>query len=835
MSRMRWISTAGGLVLGFVLVAGWQGSWGQTAKKARAIAPEECLSAESVVYFRLDGTKAHQAEWEKTGAYKALVKSGLTASIDKWLSAIAKEEPKAETGRKLFWQILENGVSLGFVPPIDESGNGMQVTVVLHNGAELMADLTEMIPLPSDKMTDDTGGVKRVFSMASLPDHPQGTICWWAEGPHLVYSLATTEKHAAGNVIDVLSGETKSITSIPDWKRRNAFGDGQILTGVGWVDLQRILEKYRDVQLPNLEDGGESFTVGAVASMLGLDNVTELLGRQGYDGKVCVSQVDLLYDGPRRGVLKLYDGQPMSLDQLPPLPEYSTVVMASSMDWAEAADIVLGLIRDGMEKFQAPEQERQDFEDGLKQVDEAVGGSVRNDFLAHLGPAHAFFNDPANAILGFGYGLAIQVKDAEKVRGFIQKALQEIPEESEQGLRVVRHEKGDREVISIGMAEVPIFPAFTVDGDWLVVGLTAQTVDAFLDRRQGELDPWEPTKEHLELLERLPKEFLSFSLSDPREGIRMINQYIPVIQGALASSPEMSGIPMMDLPSVERIIKPMFPTATMTVADESGIHYHSRQCLPGLPLFGNVDNVSPATSAIAVALLLPAVQQAREAARRTQSKNNLKQIGLALHNYHDTYNKFPAGVIEGQKKPEDSLSWYGSLLPYLDQAPLYKELDQKQKWDDEANERVGQTVIPSFRNPSAKEEKLNGYAQVDYAGVAGLGKDGPNKKLNDKGAGMFAYNRATRVADVTDGLSNTLMVGDISKDRGPWLQGGKATIRPFVDKPYINGPDGWGGNHAGGAHFLMGDGAVRFVSQNIDPQVLEALVTIRGGEVIGDF
>jgi hypothetical protein len=131
--------------------------------------------------------------------------------------------------------------------------------------------------------------------------------------------------------------------------------------------------------------------------------------------------------------------------------------------------------------------------------------------------------------------------------------------------------------------------------------------------------------------------------------------------------------------------------------------------------------------------------------------------------------------------------------------------------------------------------KLNGYAQVDYAGVAGLGKDGPSKKVTDKGAGMFAYNRSTRVADVTDGLSNTLMVGDISKDRGPWLQGGKATIRPFVDKPYINGPDGWGGIHAGGGQFLLGDGTVRFISQNIDPKVMEALITIRGGEVVGEF
>ena len=86
---------------------------------------------------------------------------------------------------------------------------------------------------------------------------------------------------------------------------------------------------------------------------------------------------------------------------------------------------------------------------------------------------------------------------------------------------------------------------------------------------------------------------------------------------------------------------------------------------------------------------------------------------------------------------------------------------------------------------------------------------------------MFGYNRKTRLRDITDGTSNTVMISEASKDYGAWSAGGTATIRSLTKKPYINGPDGIGGPFPGGCHMLMGDGSVRFVSQNIDPKTME--------------
>lgn len=122
-----------------------------------------------------------------------------------------------------------------------------------------------------------------------------------------------------------------------------------------------------------------------------------------------------------------------------------------------------------------------------------------------------------------------------------------------------------------------------------------------------------------------------------------------------------------------------------------------------------------------------------------------------------------------------------------------------------------------------------------YVGIAGVGKDAATLPLSDKRVGAFGCDRNARFKDVTDGLSNTMFVTDASRSFGPWSRGGTATIRALTTKPYINGPDGIGGPHFGIIQVLLGDGAVRAISTNIDPATFEALATIHGGEVLGEF
>jgi hypothetical protein len=290
-----------------------------------------------------------------------------------------------------------------------------------------------------------------------------------------------------------------------------------------------------------------------------------------------------------------------------------------------------------------------------------------------------------------------------------------------------------------------------------------------------------------------------------------------------------------DIPPAEVVTRPLFPNLSIAAVGADGVTYTSRKSLGGLPIGGAVDGGTAITSsAVLVALLLPAVQQAREAARRTQSMNNERQILLAMHNYHDVFQHFPEGTYPNEKlEPDERLSWLTAILPYLDQAPLYNMIDFDGGWEDQANEQQLQTMVPTFLNPSTKDVPSD-YAHTHYVGLAGLGEEGPTLPVTSRKAGVFAYDRATRIQDITDGTSNTIAISD-SSDPAPWGAGGHATIRALTEKPYINGPDGIGGPHVGGITVGLCDGSVRFVSENIDPSVLEALVTIRGGESIGEF
>ena len=275
--------------------------------------------------------------------------------------------------------------------------------------------------------------------------------------------------------------------------------------------------------------------------------------------------------------------------------------------------------------------------------------------------------------------------------------------------------------------------------------------------------------------------------------------------------------------------------------------------------------------AILIALLLPAVQQAREAARRTQCRNNLKQIGLALHNYHDLYNNLPPGWVgvnaAGQPHVEGRNGWgWGSrLLPMMDQTPLYQKINFSLAFDDPANQAVQQTVISAFRCPSdtgANVWTINSedtgaalmtLASANYVGSFGTmeidsceGQAAPFVCLGD---GVLFHNSKIRFADITDGLSVTLFAGEHKSDvaqgwNSTWTGaapgGEEALVRILgVCDHTPNDPvghiDDFSSNHVGGAHFLFGDGSVKFISTNVDLGVYQHLATRAGSDLVDGF
>lgn len=269
--------------------------------------------------------------------------------------------------------------------------------------------------------------------------------------------------------------------------------------------------------------------------------------------------------------------------------------------------------------------------------------------------------------------------------------------------------------------------------------------------------------------------------------------------------------------------------------------------------------------AVLIALLLPAVQQAREAARRTQCRNNLKQLGLGLHNYEASARIFPFGVLgaTGTASATNPLhTWHSQILPYLDQQPLYASYQFSVPFSDPANQAVVKTTIPGFLCPSNPDlgPVSGAWGQNHYAGNAGV-QSGTNDGLVYPLSGV-------QMRDLLDGASQTLAAGEIAFELGGWARGSfpgsgggggsgggqgyaRAVMRwwqapPACARPGLNPPASSCNNsverslqfssmHTGGMQALMCDGRVVFLSENTDLNVQRAIATRAGGEPPGDL
>jgi prepilin-type N-terminal cleavage/methylation domain-containing protein/prepilin-type processing-associated H-X9-DG protein len=282
---------------------------------------------------------------------------------------------------------------------------------------------------------------------------------------------------------------------------------------------------------------------------------------------------------------------------------------------------------------------------------------------------------------------------------------------------------------------------------------------------------------------------------------------------------------------------------------------------------------------ILIALLLPAVQKIREAAARMQCSNNLKQIVLAAHNYHDANSKLPVNAGPGYNYNNDSVqdwSWLARLLPYIEQQPLYDQIGigtypgptLRQVADLGIASPVKIYLCPSdlAYNGQPRTDEANigssfssglvvAVGQTNYKGVCGNNwewgtyQNYPNGNGNglDAGNGMSFrtdYTRPLRLTDVTDGLSNTFYVGEdipAFNVHCDWVFFNHATGTCAIPPNYNEGTAGatdwpnlysFRSRHTAGLNFAFGDGHVQFISQSIDMPTYMALASINGGEVV---
>ena len=262
---------------------------------------------------------------------------------------------------------------------------------------------------------------------------------------------------------------------------------------------------------------------------------------------------------------------------------------------------------------------------------------------------------------------------------------------------------------------------------------------------------------------------------------------------------------------------------------------------------------------VLVAMLLPAVQQAREAARRVNCRNNLMQIGLAVLNYRLAHEVLPPGVVNAtgpiKSQPDGyHVSWIVQILPYLERNNEYRHFDFNAGVYDEKNAAVRSAVVEVLACPSYSFRGGDDVAKTNYAGC----HSDTETPIDAQNKGVFFLNSALSTDDITDGLSSTIFVGEklvFENDLG-WVSGTASTLRnagtaintdleksrwsraPFGDGQEPPGPlhvGGFGSYHTGGAQFVFGDGAVRMLSQHMDLTTLQRLANRADGELTGEF
>ena len=310
---------------------------------------------------------------------------------------------------------------------------------------------------------------------------------------------------------------------------------------------------------------------------------------------------------------------------------------------------------------------------------------------------------------------------------------------------------------------------------------------------------------------------------------------------------------------------------------------------------------------VLVGLLLPAVQAAREAARRMSCQNNLKQLGLALHNYHDTHKQFAMNWYDGASEGGNNMTVLVGILPYMEQGPLYDGIDMRTKnvtLYDVNGTPVGQHAIPNYQCPSDPDvttpNPTTGFTRASYAPSigaqwmqsaagcdlaamagaypAGLGLDTDNdgedpfnrgNVRSDHGnqpvSGPFGRGYfspyAARMAQITDGTSNTILMGEVRMACQTFAAWGwswpeslwYATTAPInfptcpddagygTNACFSNASNNWNATfgfksaHPGGCQFVMGDGSVQFLSESLDRLTYARLGDKSDGGVIGEY
>jgi prepilin-type processing-associated H-X9-DG protein len=775
-----------------------------------------------LLYLEFKGFDEQAAVWQKTAAYRLLSETKLGALLeDLAIQAIEVYQDTVPTKNRFKGvdavDILKRVARHGFAFAVSgKPQERLRSVVVVPEGDQpelkaVLAALAERLGGAVEEKAEPG-----LLEKAGRTLHPLGADqVWWVEKGMLILA----DRTKVDEIVDVIEGRRTSAVDHPQraqlFKRQEGFEP----LAVGFFDAK---------------------SVGPLSSeltQLGLGGLRRVELNWGFDQDALRCTLRVVAPTPRGGALALLDQPSFGIGSLPRIPPKVSGLTVMSIDLAKSYDLVDSLIK----------RRGSNGTTGLKNpvIMEQQGLDLRKDLFDNLGPKLAFYtqsdisgesNNAAElaASRAAGTTLSVELRDRDKVSRAIDPLMRSFGPFMRQRFRFGARDRQWLIAASLSFHRTagPPHPQYAID--WpanslvppystllrptVTVGENELVFAASNEATQGALAgdrSWQAPEAFVPCVRRLPPRMIYMRLADPRPATPVLAASLPVlirqVNAEIVLRERRAGRNAKDvymrldpeiIPKVEDVNARLFPSSTTVTVDGEGAVLCHREAIPTIS--------SPAVVAAVIVYSLPAIRAGMDAARRARCVNNLKQIALAMHNYHQSNNRFPrAASLSEHGKP--LLSWRVAILPYMGYQELYNKFHLDEPWDSVHNKSLIKEMPPVYLCPDgAKPETFTTPYQVVV---------GDNT--------IFEKDKDVGFVDVTDGTSNTLLVVE-AKNAVSWTRPDDVTFDPAA-APSLCGA---GSAHPGGFNAAMGDGSVRFIKDTIDPKKFRFMITRNQGEVI---
>jgi hypothetical protein len=829
-----WAGRVGRLVaVGTLLILASSTTWGQTARPAAKAAGSQAASLARYVpsqnlmfYLEFDGVDAHATAWRASAAYKLLNDTKLGPLVEDLASqGIELAQQSVAAAKRIkgveVVGLLKYIARRGFVVAVAGKNPDDALAVLVLRGGdrpEIRRLLTRM-SLPGEANDRDRQAAPARFRKGGRTlTFLDKSRSWWVEKGDLI--VATNIK--LDDLLAVVDGKQPNAVNHPLRTELPKAESGFEPVATGFLDI---------AALPPMPPA---------AIKLGLDGIKRVDLRWGFQDDALMGVYRVVAPAPRKGALALLDQPTLGITSLPPLPSTLTGFSAVSIDLVKTYDQIVALAKLASSEGDARVK---DFETRARR---RLDLELRGDLFRIVGPKLALYAQPApevagakaNPALAFlsqftGLTISVQVRDQVAAGNAVDSLIESInsalkeqrqPAGANANAPALQFQKmpGPRHRYEMDFAASGIRgpaaelyqPTVMVGEHQLVISATPAAAERALDSSRTD-QRWRPTGAFRAMAQRLPQEVVFLNVSDLRESLPALIENLPTtlqgINAGIANVQRQGGkqgggidvqIDPNKVPSATELRRLLFPASAAAFVDRQGLSVVVREPIPSIS--------SPSTMSVVVALVLPAVQAAREAARRAQCVNNLKQIGTAFQSYRTSHKAFPQAAIT-DKLGRPLLSWRVAILPYIGQQSLYNKFKRNEAWDTPNNIALLKEM-PSIYGCLSRSNAEP--FTTNYQVFVGEGA-------------MFENRQDISLFGVTDDTSSTLLVVE-AKQSVPWTKPADLTFDPAA-APSLYGA---GSSHPGIFNAVFLDGSVRSIKLAIDPKVFRALITRHGREVI---